>query len=86
MTSTVPSSKISSATAVTNSCDSLMTDTTRSALAHRVRVSRLRGRAAHEEAMENSNLPVTQEFSQKMMALADGPPTFYNVDVIDDRS
>ena len=38
-----------------------------------------------DEAMENSSLPVTQEFSQKMMALADGPPTFYNLDVIEER-
>lgn len=41
---------------------------------------------SHEDAMENSDLPVTQEFSQKMMALGDGPPTFYNLDVLDDRS
>lgn len=41
---------------------------------------------SHDEAMENSDLPVTQEFSQKMMALGDGPPTFYNLDVLDDRS
>jgi hypothetical protein len=41
---------------------------------------------SYEEAMENSNLPVTQEFSQKMMALGDGPPTFYNLNVLDDRS
>lgn len=41
---------------------------------------------SYDEAMENSNLPVTQEFSQKMMALADGPPTFYNLDVAEDRS
>jgi hypothetical protein len=41
---------------------------------------------SYEEAMENSNLPVTQEFSQKLMALADGPPTFYNLDVVEDRS
>jgi hypothetical protein len=39
-----------------------------------------------DEAMENSKLPVTQQFSQKMMALADGPPTFYNLDVVEDRS
>ena len=39
---------------------------------------------SHEEAMENSALAVTQEFSQKMMALADGPPTFRNLDVIED--
>lgn len=39
---------------------------------------------SYEAAMENSDLPVTQEFSQKMMGLADGPPTFYNLDVIED--
>jgi hypothetical protein len=38
-----------------------------------------------DAAMENSNLPTTQEFSRKMMGLADGPPTFYNLDVLDDR-
>lgn len=41
---------------------------------------------SYDEAMENSNLPVTQEFSQKMMALADGAPTFYNLDVVEDRN
>lgn len=40
---------------------------------------------SYESAMENSNLPVTQEFAQKMMALADGAPTFYNLDVVDQR-
>ena len=40
---------------------------------------------SYEEAMKNSNLPQTQEFSQKMMALGDGPPKFYNLDVIEDR-
>ena len=40
---------------------------------------------SYESAMQNSNLPVTQEFSQKMMALGDGPATFFNLDVIDDR-
>ena len=38
-----------------------------------------------ESAMENSNSPKTQEMSKKMMALADRPPTFYNLDVLDDR-
>jgi hypothetical protein len=37
-----------------------------------------------ESAMENSNLPATSEFSQRMMALGDGEPTFYNLDVVDD--
>ena len=41
---------------------------------------------SYEEAMENSDLPATQEFSQKMMALAEGEPTFYNLDVVEDRS
>jgi hypothetical protein len=41
---------------------------------------------SYEDAMENSNLPATQEFSQKMMALTDGPPTFHNLDVLDDVS
>jgi hypothetical protein len=40
---------------------------------------------SHDDAMQNSNLPVTQEFAQRMMALGDGEPTFYNLDVIDDR-
>ena len=41
---------------------------------------------SYEEAMQNSELPVTQEFSQKMMDLADGPPTFTNLDVLEDVS
>ena len=40
---------------------------------------------SYESAMENSNMPETQEFSQRMMALADGPPTFFNLDVIEDK-
>ena len=41
---------------------------------------------SYDEAMQNSELPVTQEFSQKLMALADGAPTFYNLDVVEDRT
>ena len=41
---------------------------------------------SYEQAMENSKHPVTEEFSKKMMALDDGPPTFYNLDVVDDQS
>lgn len=40
----------------------------------------------YEEAMENSALPETDALSKKMMGFAEGPPTFYNLDVIDDRS
>ena len=39
---------------------------------------------SYEAAMENSNLPATQEFSGKMAALTDGQPTFFNLDVIED--
>jgi quinol monooxygenase YgiN len=41
---------------------------------------------SYESAMENSNQPATKEFSEKLMSLADGPPTFYNLDVLDDQS
>ncbi len=38
----------------------------------------------YESAMENSQPPVTQAFSNRMMALGDGPPTFHNLDVVED--
>lgn len=41
---------------------------------------------SYESAMENSNLPETQAFSKKMMELVDGPPTFSNLDVVEDKS
>jgi hypothetical protein len=40
---------------------------------------------SHEAAMENSALPETDALSKKLMSFADGPPTFYNLDVIDNR-
>ena len=40
---------------------------------------------SYESAMKNSELPFTQEFAAKMGALADGPPTFSNLDVLEDR-
>ena len=40
---------------------------------------------SYESAMENSNLPEVNEFSQKMSELLDGPPTFYNLDVAEDK-
>src|SRR5690242_16442518 len=40
---------------------------------------------SYESAMKNSDLPITQEFAEKMGALADGPPTFYNLNVLEDR-
>ena len=41
---------------------------------------------SYESAMENSNLPQTQEFSKKMMALGEGQPKFLNLEVLDDRN
>jgi hypothetical protein len=38
---------------------------------------------SYEIAMENSNNPLTQEFAKNMMALCDGEPTFYNLNVLD---
>jgi hypothetical protein len=40
----------------------------------------------YESAMQNSKLPETVEFAEKQMPLLDGPPTFYDLDVVDDRS
>ena len=40
---------------------------------------------SYDAAMENSAMSETDAFSTKMMGLADGPPTFCNLDVIDDR-
>lgn len=38
---------------------------------------------SYEDAMANSNLPETGEFAQQMAKLCDGPPTFANLDVLD---
>jgi hypothetical protein len=40
---------------------------------------------SYEAAMENSALPETDTFSKKMMTFADGAPSFYNLDVVEDR-
>ena len=40
----------------------------------------------HESAMQNSNLPETAEFAERQMPLLDGPPTFFDLDVIEDRT
>jgi hypothetical protein len=36
--------------------------------------------------MQNSGLPQTQAFAEKLGALTDGPATFRDLDIIDDRS
>jgi quinol monooxygenase YgiN len=41
---------------------------------------------SYESAMENSNLPETAAFAEKQMPLLEGPPTFYDLDVIEDRT
>jgi quinol monooxygenase YgiN len=38
---------------------------------------------SYEAAMENSELPETQELAKAMGDLADGPPTYTNLDVVD---
>lgn len=37
---------------------------------------------AYEEAMRNNDLPETQQFAEKMMAVCDGEPIFRNLDVV----
>lgn len=39
---------------------------------------------SYEEAMANSENPVTQEFASKMATVADSQPNFYNLDVVED--
>ncbi len=41
---------------------------------------------SYEAAMENSNLPETAAFAEKQVSLLDGPPTFYDLDVVNERS
>jgi hypothetical protein len=41
---------------------------------------------SYEEAMANSNLPETSDFAARMTALADGPATFVNLDVLTDEA
>jgi hypothetical protein len=36
---------------------------------------------SYEAAMENSNLPETEEMAEAVMALCDEPPVFHNLDV-----
>jgi len=40
----------------------------------------------HESAVKNSELPETDAFAAKQIAIADGPATFVDLDVIDDKS
>ena len=42
----------------------------------------------YEQAMQNSSLPETSEFAERLNKLCDGPPSFRNLDVrrVDDLS
>jgi quinol monooxygenase YgiN len=40
---------------------------------------------SYESAMENSALPETQASAAKYAAAVDGPPTFYDLDIIDEQ-
>jgi hypothetical protein len=40
---------------------------------------------SYEDAMKNSALPETDEVSKKTAALSDGPPTFMNLDILEER-
>jgi hypothetical protein len=40
---------------------------------------------SYEDAMKNSSLPETDSLSQKTIALSDGAPIFFNLDVIEER-
>jgi quinol monooxygenase YgiN len=38
---------------------------------------------SYDAAMENSKHPETTAFASKMQELCDGPPRFYNLDIVD---
>ena len=37
-------------------------------------------------AMENSGLPETQASAEQYMKISDGPPVFYDLDILEDRA
>ena len=41
---------------------------------------------SYESAMENSNLPETAQLAEKQMALLDGPPSFSDLDILEERT
>lgn len=41
---------------------------------------------SYESAMENSGLPETQAAAEQYAAMSDGPPAFYDLDVVADRA
>jgi hypothetical protein len=41
---------------------------------------------SYDSAMENSNLPETAEFAEKQTAMLEAPPSFADLDVVEDRT
>ena len=41
---------------------------------------------SHESAMENSQLPETTALTEKQMPLLDGPPTFVDLNIFEERT
>jgi hypothetical protein len=41
---------------------------------------------SYEDAMRNSEMPETTKLSEQLGSLSDGPPTFYNLEVVRDES
>ena len=41
---------------------------------------------SYEDAQKNNDLPETAAFAEKQMPLLDGAPTFFDLDVIEDRT
>ncbi len=40
---------------------------------------------SYESAMKNSRLPIVQSYAAKLIALTDGMPTFYDLEVLEDH-
>ena len=41
---------------------------------------------SYQSAMENSNLPETQASAEQFAKMSDGPPVFYDLDILEDRA
>jgi hypothetical protein len=41
---------------------------------------------SYESAMENSDLPETRASAEQYRKMSDGPPVFYDLDIVEDRT
>ena len=41
---------------------------------------------SYESAMDNSDLPETKAFSEQLLKASNGPPLFYDLDILEDRA